>query len=138
TDFGENVDEDRKLSHCLYGGDETYRLAQEALLGLGGIAWLKSLGRLPHAQDEKAGSQFVFHMNEGHSALLTLGLLKERVGADLSKVNESAIEWVRSQTVFTTHTPVPAGHDTFPLALARQIIGEAEMKVLEGLEVCEG
>lgn len=125
---------DRQLTHHLYGGDDTYRLSQETLLGLAGIAWLKTTGRVP-AADYNPDGRYVFHMNEGHSALLTLALLKHRVGGDLTKVDEDAVNWVKAQTVFTTHTPVPAGHDTFPEALATKIIGAAETKTLEGLEV---
>src|SRR5690606_29277508 len=108
--------------------------SQETLLGLGGVAWLKTIGRVPSA-DHRPDGRFVFHMNEGHSALLTLALLKQKLDGDLDRVGEEAIQWVKEQTVFTTHTPVPAGHDTFPIALAEKIVGKKETTVLQELEV---
>ncbi|MCU1322294.1 MAG: alpha-glucan phosphorylase [Acidobacteriaceae bacterium] len=105
---------DRHLTDHLYGGDAYYRLCQETILGLGGIALLQSLGAKPE----------VFHMNEGHAALLTIGLLEAHLnGAPLLNATESDIEAVRRQCVFTTHTPVPAGHDQFGLDQMYQILG---------------
>jgi len=95
----ENPAGDRELTSDLYGGDERYRLAQESILGIGGVRMLRTLG---YTQAER------FHMNEGHAALLALELLRER------KQNEPAawdFDGVRRACIFTTHTPVPAGHD---------------------------
>lgn len=103
TDLPENGADDRRLTDELYGGDERYRLAQEIVLGVGGVALLEALGRTIE----------VYHMNEGHSALLTLALLRRASAAE-----------VRERCVFTTHTPVAAGHDRFPLALAGAVLGD--------------
>ena len=104
TNLETNKEEDRLLTSYLYGGDRKYRLMQEAVLGIGGVRMLKSLG---HDHIEK------YHMNEGHSALLTLELLN-RDGVNL--------EDVREMCVFTTHTPVPAGHDSFDFELAKNVL----------------
>jgi len=115
ADLPENEPADRSLTDHLYGGDLEYRLRQEALLGIGGVRLLRALGfhRIRR-----------FHMNEGHSALLTLELLAEQLrGNGDGGVGEAEIEAVREQCVFTTHTPVPAGHDQFPLELAYQVLG---------------
>ncbi len=108
TDLPENHPEDRRLTAFLYGGDSAYRLCQEMVLGIGGVRLLAALGQ----QVQK------YHLNEGHAALLTLELLRERMAAGESR--EDAIAAVQTHCVFTTHTPVPAGHDQFdyPLALA--------------------
>ena len=105
TDVPNNAPEDRGLSARLYGGGQEMRLCQEILLGLGGVRALRALGLNPT----------VWHANEGHSAFLTLERLREHVRAGLS--HSEAVEAVRHSTVFTTHTPVPAGHDVFPLDL---------------------
>jgi starch phosphorylase len=102
TDTPENGPGDRELSARLYGGGQEVRLCQEILLGVGGVRVLRALGLTP----------VVWHANEGHSAFLTLELLREFVQAGHS--HEDAVELVRQRTVFTTHTPVPAGHDVFP------------------------
>jgi starch phosphorylase len=105
---------DRHLTDHLYGGDTYYRLCQETILGLGGLRILHALGCKPS----------VYHMNEGHAALLTIGLLEERLaGAPLRNATQDDIEAVRQQCVFTTHTPVPAGHDQFGLDQMYQILG---------------
>jgi starch phosphorylase len=117
TDLPENEPEDRKLTDHLYGGDAEYRLCQEAVLGLGGLAVLRALGHGPDST--------LYHMNEGHSALLTVGLLEEQGGpADASR------QAVRRRCLFTTHTPVPAGHDQFPCALVRIVLGERRADLL--------
>jgi len=114
TDVDGNDPWDRKLTDHLYGGDTYYRLCQEAILGLGGIALLQALGVKPE----------VHHMNEGHAALLTIGLLEERLGSRLlSEATAADRDAVRQQCVFTTHTPVPAGHDQFGLDQMYQILG---------------
>ena len=102
TDVPENSPEDRALSARLYGGDQEMRLCQEILLGIGGVRMLRSLGISPS----------VWHANEGHSAFLTLERVREYVQKGSSHAEAS--ELVRQSTVFTTHTPVPAGHDVFP------------------------
>ncbi len=127
TALEENDARDRVLTDHLYGGDERYRLCQEAVLGFGGLAVLRALG---HSQIR------VFHMNEGHSALITLALLEERgnVRRDHGYA-ESEVEAVRRQCVFTTHTPVPAGHDRFPASLVNEVLGETRAAALDQLEV---
>jgi starch phosphorylase len=115
ADLPENSEWDRALTHFLYGGDQHYRLCQEVLLGIGGVRMLRALG---HGEIER------FHMNEGHSSLLTLELLDESArAAGRTAVSRYDVEVVREKCVFTTHTPVPAGHDMFPLDLARQVLG---------------
>ena len=111
TDIPGNAPEDRALTDNLYGGDLRYRLMQEAVLGIGGVMLLRSLGH----------DLRVCHMNEGHSALLALALLESAMADGASE--EDAIEAVRAMCVFTTHTPVPAGHDTFPLDLVESVLG---------------
>ena len=117
TDLPENAAQDRRLTDELYGAlDGYYRLRQEIVLGLGGVKMLRALGC----------SQIVrFHMNEGHAALLVLGLLDERLGMGAADAAaRAALETVREQCVYTTHTPVPAGHDQFPADLARRVLGD--------------
>jgi starch phosphorylase len=101
TDIHPNALEDRELSARLYGGDDEMRLAQEMMLGIGGVRALRALGIHPA----------VFHMNEGHSAFLVLERARELV--ESGKSFEEAQELIRRTSVFTTHTPVPAGHDAF-------------------------
>jgi starch phosphorylase len=107
TDLPDNSDWDRTLTNHLYGGDKYYRLCQEIILGIGGVRMLRALG---HNQIER------FHMNEGHAGFLTLELMKEHCqAAGRGLISEEDIEAVRSKCVFTTHTPVPAGQDKFPI-----------------------
>jgi starch phosphorylase len=116
SDLPVNTPYDRTLSDSLYGGDRHYRLCQEVLLGIGGLNLLRSVG-LRHAHS--------YHMNEGHAAFLTLGLLQEQLQQRRYKVPvEADIEAVRRHCVFTTHTPVEAGHDRFDWDLVRQVLGE--------------
>jgi starch phosphorylase len=117
TNVPENDPADRTLTDHLYGGDAEYRLCQEAVLGLGGLAVLRALG---HTRDAT-----LYHMNEGHSALLTLGLVEEHGGPV-----DSAREAVRPRCVFTTHTPVPAGHDQFDGGLVRAVLGDRRADLL--------
>ena len=115
TDLDQNVAEDRALAHYLYGGDETYRLKQELVLGLGGIRLLRALGFDLHT----------YHMNEGHSAFLTLELLNRyRLPPEDVRPGESHydIAEVRERCVFTTHTPVEAGSDRFSYALFEGLV----------------
>lgn len=116
TDLPENDPRDRQLTSKLYGGDERNRLCQEAVLGIGGVRLLRALG---FSELQR------FHLNEGHAALLTLELLEERRRArGCNEIQPDEIAEVRRQCVFTTHTPVTAGHDRFPLELARDILGD--------------
>jgi starch phosphorylase len=127
TDLEENDPRDRVLTDHLYGGDEHYRLCQEAILGFGGVAMLRALGH--------SGLR-VFHMNEGHSALITLALLEEQSGTRTARaISEKEVEAVRRQCVFTTHTPVAAGHDRFPSGLVHQVLGEARAAALRQMRV---
>ncbi|HLF79337.1 MAG TPA: alpha-glucan family phosphorylase [Dehalococcoidia bacterium] len=129
TDLPENDYHDRRLTDRLYGGDQRYRLRQEALLGLGGLALLRALG---------CWDIETFHLNEGHSGLLTLGLLGEVTGGDLEAATEADFAAVRSKVVFTTHTPVPAGHDRFPFSLVREVLGRAFANAIERLPCWDG
>jgi starch phosphorylase len=114
TDLDENSGWDRGLTDHLYGGDTNYRLQQEIVLGMGGA-------RMAHALGYRVN---VYHMNEGHAALLTLALLERQLGGGpLGAATETDIEEVRKRCVFTTHTPVPAGHDRFSTEQAIRILG---------------
>jgi starch phosphorylase len=122
TDLEENDPVDRKLTDRLYGGDGDYRLRQEAILGMGGARMLAALGYEPT----------VYHMNEGHAALLTVALLKDQMGGrDLASANEHDFDKLRNRCVFTTHTPVPAGHDRFSIEQSRRILGHEASTLLE-------
>jgi glycogen phosphorylase len=128
TDCPENSEWDRTLTDSLYGGDAHYRLCQEAVLGIGGIKILRRLGY---------ADLTTFHMNEGHASLLVLALLEERLGdSNLGAATETDIREVRRQCVFTTHTPVPAGHDQFPRELMRQVLGADRAPVLDVTHCC--
>jgi starch phosphorylase len=107
----QNAPWDRDLSARLYGGDQETRIRQEMVLGLGGVRMLRALGIEPRA----------WHLNEGHSAFLILERLRELVQS--GRAFEQAVETVRNSTVFTTHTPVPAGHDAFPYHLMDEYFG---------------
>lgn len=116
ADVPSNDARDRRLTDALYGGDHAHRLAQEIVLGIGGVRILRSAG---------LNSIGTFHMNEGHAALLAAELLREhalRIGVPID--SESAAKLVREQCVFTTHTPLAAGHDRFPLDMARHVAGD--------------
>jgi starch phosphorylase len=106
TSLPENTDWDQTLTDNLYGGDSYYRLCPEAILGLGGVAILPNLGY------SRVGS---YHMHEGHSALLGVALVEQRLGRrPLQSASDEDIHAVKNKIVFTTHTPVPAGHDAEP------------------------
>jgi starch phosphorylase len=124
TDLPENEPWDRTLTDMLYGGDDRYRLCQEVVLGFGGYRLLRALG---YSQIRR------FHLNEGHAALLVLALLEEKLVSRSSEhaVPADLIDAVREQCVFTTHTPVPAGHDQFPPDLARRVLGDRRCTWLE-------
>ena len=116
TNLPENTEFDRSLTDFLYGGDEHYRLCQEIILGVGGVRMLRALGY----ENLK-----IFHLNEGHSALLILELLDEEARRNLREtIADSDKETVRNKCVFTTHTPVPAGHDQFPIDLVKRVLGD--------------
>jgi len=123
TDLPENAPHDRTLTDHLYGGNPQYRLAQEVVLGVGGVLMLRALGHTDVS---------TFHMNEGHSSLLVLALLHEQLGhRGLAEADEAAHDAVRRSCVFTTHTPLPAGHDQFSWDLVRQVLGEEQAAFLE-------
>jgi len=118
SDLPENSEADRTLTHFLYGGDLRDRLCQEVILGIGGVRMLRALGY--------DGIQR-YHMNEGHAALLTIELLREfREQEGRDYISPEDLEAVHDRCVFTTHTPVPAGHDKFPLELVDQVLGSRE------------
>jgi starch phosphorylase len=131
TDLPENQAEDRELTHYLYGGDEAYRLKQEMVLGIGGVRMLAALGFTIRK----------YHLNEGHAALLTLELLR-RLAHDPQEAGSASLHYdvpaVRERCVFTTRTPVEAGHDHFSYELAGRLLGElvdrAELRRLAGEE----
>jgi len=116
SDLPENSEWDRTLTDTLYGGDAHYRLCQEVVLGMGGVKMLRALG---YESIER------FHMNEGHASLLTLQLLMERAElANGTGLTAADVDAVRERCVFTTHTPVPAGHDRFPIEMVRSVLGD--------------
>ena len=122
TDVDGNNDWDRHLTDHLYGGDSYYRLCQEAVLGLGGIHLLHALGCQPE----------VCHMNEGHAALLSIGMLEHRLGGvPLRDATDQDVAAVQRHCVFTTHTPVPAGHDQFGLDQMYAVLGHERASVIE-------
>ncbi len=125
TNQPENSDWHRTLTDLLYGGDGRYRLAQEAVLGLGGVAMLRALGY---------DAVTPYHMNEGHSALLTLALAEQIIGdAGPEAVTATVRDLIRQRCVFTTHTPVAAGHDKFPTEMVRDLLGERRARILRAL-----
>lgn len=128
VDLPENSAWDRTLTNTLYGGDDVYRLCQEAILGIGGIRLLRALGYNKIVR---------FHMNEGHSALLTLALLEEESGTkNLSQATTADVDSLRLKCVFTTHTPVPAAFDQFSLDLAARVIGQDRVRTLVDTQCC--
>lgn len=125
TDLQENSEIDRSLTYYLYGGDALYRLCQEAILGIGGIRMLRALGYETIQR---------YHMNEGHAALLGMELLSEiRHESGETLITQEHVDQVRRQCVFTTHTPVPAGHDRFPLEMVYRVLGRDSP-----IQHCEG
>jgi len=109
TNLPENHPEDRELTYKLYGGGQEYRIRQEWVLGIGGVRVLRALGITPGA----------WHANEGHAAFMLVERLREHLSTGLPL--DEAIRSVRARSVFTTHTPVPAGHDMFPKELVDSI-----------------
>jgi starch phosphorylase len=119
TNLEENSEWDRTLSHFLYGGDMRYRFCQEVILGVGGVRVLRALG---HRDIER------YHMNEGHSSLLALELLDEEALANGGTgITDREIGAVRKKCVFTTHTPVLAAMDQFPMDMAGSVLGRKEI-----------
>ena len=112
TDYEANAPQDREISFYLYGGDEKYRLKQEAILGLGGVRMLDALGFRVRK----------YHMNEGHSSLLAIELLR-KYGMDEEKVKEAC--------VFTTHTPLEAGHDKFNYNVVTDVLETVDLSILK-------
>jgi starch phosphorylase len=130
ADLPENSEWDRALTHHLYGGDFHYRLCQEIILGIGGVRMLRALDY----HDVRR-----FHMNEGHAALLGLELLDERARwFNRAAFNEEDVQAVRAQCVFTTHTPVPAGHDKFPLDHVARVLGRSDVFTMREVFCCDG
>ena len=115
----ENVETDRWVTGHLYGGDRETRIVQEMLLGIGGVRLLRKLGVSPH----------VFHLNEGHSAFLTLELAREVIQTEKQPL-AAAIDTVKRQCVFTTHTPVAAGNDEFEPSLVTRAFGSGYLNEL--------
>jgi starch phosphorylase len=120
ADVPENSDSDRALTSRLYGGDARVRIRQELLLGIGGVRVLHAMGYNPA----------VIHLNEGHSAFAGLEVVRKRMEDEATPFGE-AVRDVASMTVFTTHTPVAAGHDRFPAALVEEHLG----RIREGLNL---
>ncbi len=130
TDLPENSEWDRHLTDRLYGGDNYYRFCQEVVLGIGGVRMLRVLG---------FNAVQRYHMNEGHAALLALELLDTNAAAaGRPRFTPEDVEQVRAQCVFTTHTPVPAGHDKFPLDLAGRVLGRHDFHEHHEVFCCEG
>ncbi len=130
TDLAENSEWDRALTHHLYGGDSHYRLCQEVILGIGGVRMLRALGYHEVRR---------FHMNEGHAALLGLELLDERARwFHRARFDHDDVQAIRQQCVFTTHTPVPAGHDKFPFDHVRRVLGRDDIFDMHEVFCCAG
>ena len=135
SDIEKNNPEDRDVTLRLYGGDQEMRIRQEIILGMGGVNTLKKLGLTPT----------VYHMNEGHSAFLNLELIKNTI-RDKQVSFDIARDIASSKTVFTTHTPVPAGNDIFPIELVEKYfkdfwprLGLTREEFLKlGMKPCEG
>jgi starch phosphorylase len=130
TDLPENSDEDRRITYCLYGGDQRYRLCQEVVLGFGGVRMLNALGYDAIRR---------YHMNEGHAAFLAIELCAQHAKkSGRTSITGEDIAAVREKCVFTTHTPVPAGHDQFPVDLVSRVVRESDEQFnLEDASVLE-
>ena len=122
TDLEQNDPRDRGLTDHLYGGDGDYRLRQEMVLGIGGVRILEALCYRPQ----------VYHMNEGHAGLLTIALLERKLrGKSLEHATDKDLKAVCQHCVFTTHTPVAAGHDRFSLEQGDRILGRERTQFIE-------
>ncbi|HZL93765.1 MAG TPA: alpha-glucan family phosphorylase, partial [Vicinamibacterales bacterium] len=117
TDVADNTPADRQLTHYLYGGDDAYRLKQEAVLGVGGVRMLYALGFKIRQ----------YHLNEGHAALLALELARQAAHTDQGDDLAFDLAQVRAQCNFTTHTPIEAGHDQFSYDLVERVLGDGSM-----------
>jgi starch phosphorylase len=123
TNLPENDSDDCRLTDSLYGGDDEYRLRQEIILGMAGVRMLRALG---YRDIDR------FHLNEGHAALATLALLDEMVGKKHSEAKlAQAFSRLQEHCVFTTHTPVPAGHDRFPMELVSSVLEKRHITRLQ-------
>src|SRR6266496_2083154 len=122
TNRSENEQHFRDLTLRVYGGDSTTRIMQEILLGIGGVRLLRALGVQPA----------VFHMNEGHAAFLTLELVREKLAA--GKAFQDALAQTNAECIFTTHTPVEAGHDRFSRDLVNYALNKFESQLKLSLE----
>jgi len=125
SDLPENGESERRLTDHLYGGDKRYRLSQECILGIGGLRMLRALGY--------EGLE-TYHMNEGHSSFLTLelmGQLARRAGRTEPSADD--VNLVKNHCVFTTHTPVSAGHDRFPKDAVKQVLSPDLFQILDKL-----
>lgn len=128
TDNEENSLQDRQISKALYSGDPYMRLCQEMVLGIGGI---RALDALSYHNIEK------YHMNEGHASFLIVELLDQRIHKlNKNKVDHDDVEFIKHQCVFTTHTPVPAGFDKFPLELVHKVLGYPSALELDEVFCC--
>ena len=127
TALPENTDWDRSITDHLYGGDDHYRLCQEVVLGIGGISLLRQLGYTAISS---------YHLNEGHSAFLAFALLHNQTKGNIAQASGKDIEDVRNKCVFTTHTPVPAGHDQFTRDAVRRVLGPSFVQVLDLTNCC--
>ena len=129
ADLPENSEWDRTLTDSLYGGDQRYRLAQEVILGIGGVRMLRALGYTDIAR---------FHMNEGHAGLLALELLDEEArSGGRDAIERRDIEAVRKKCIFTTHTPVATGHDQFPMHLVNEVLDRREVHDMKDVFCCD-
>jgi glycogen phosphorylase len=126
TSISENAPEDRELSARLYGGDSETRLKQEIILGFGGVRVLRSLGYRPA----------VWHLNEGHTVFVTIERICELI--ERGESFDAALEEVRRSTIFTTHTPVAAGHDAFPVDLVESYLAGRGVSVAPHREALLG
>ncbi|HJS75165.1 MAG TPA: alpha-glucan family phosphorylase, partial [Vicinamibacteria bacterium] len=125
SDLEENGEAERRLTDQLYGGDRRYRLSQECILGIGGLRMLRALGY--------EGLE-TYHMNEGHSSFLTLELMAQMARrAGRNDPSPEDVTRVKNQCVFTTHTPVSAGHDRFPRDLVKEVLSPDLFHCLEKL-----
>ncbi len=120
TDVVENSPEDKRITDSLYGGDHGLRLLQELVLGVGGARMLRALGYPANT---------IHHMNEGHAAFLLL----DRIPDEGTPDTEGALQELRHRTVFTTHTPVPAGHDVFTVEHVSHVLTDEHLKKVEGV-----
>ncbi len=130
SDLPENSSWDSALTDHLYGGDFHYRLCQEVILGMGGVRMLRCLGYHEIRR---------FHMNEGHAALLGLELLNERASwFNRTNFNEEDVQTIRSRCVFTTHTPVPVGHDKYPMDHVARVLCRSDLSAMGNLLCHDG